>query len=480
MRKAAILAASSAAAALAGCSLAPPYAPPQTTTPVAFKEQGPWTAAAPADAAPRDGWWTGLGDPELDALEGRLQAANPTLAEAVARYDTARALAQQAVAAQRPSFGVGGEVSRNRQSDNRPLRGANQPDVYSADTVVGALNYELDFWGRLRNQAAAGEAEAQASAADLQNAKLGLEAELADVYVRLRAVDAQIRLTADAQKAYARALDMTRARYEEGIVSSLDVGRSETQMESTRAQAADLAARRAAYEHAVATLVGEPASKFSIAPGLLSLTLPPVRAGLPSTLLERRPDVAAAERRAFAANAEIGVAKAAFFPQIDLTASGGWQNTALANWITPGNIAWMVGPQLALNLFDGGVRHAKVQAAEAGLRRANAAYQATVLRAFQEVEDQLATLNHLADEAEAEDAAIKAAKHTEDVALTRYEEGAVNYLEVVTAQAAALDAERLGVDVRSRRLQASVDLVRALGGGWSGLETAANPSARKG
>lgn len=456
-----------AATALAGCQLAPAYAPPQLKEPVAFKEQGPWTAAQPADAAPRGAWWTAFGDPQLDGYEQQLQAANPTLAEAVARYDTARALAQQAAALGLPTLGAGGELTRNRQSNHRPLRSANQPTLYGADQLGGSFSYELDFWGRLRDLAAAGRAEAQASAGDLETAKLGLQAELADDYIRLRALDAQAALLADTVKAYARADELTRDRYQDGIVSELDVGRAETQLQSARGAQADLAAQRAKYEHAIASLVGEPASSFAIAPAPLALTLPAVSAGLPSTLLQRRPDVAAAERRAFAANRRIGVARAAFFPQIDLTAAGGWQSTSLANFLTPGNTYWMLGPQMALTLFDGGLRRAKLAAAQAQLREANAAYQAQVLRAFQEVEDQLATLNHLTDEAHAESLAIQAARRTEDVALTRYQEGTANYLEVVTAQTAALDAQRTGIEVQSRRLQASVDLTRALGGGWS-------------
>ena len=460
-------AAALAAAGLAGCQLAPPYAPPQAATPAAFKEQGPWTAAQPADAAPRGDWWTAYGDPLLDAYEQRLQSANPTLAQAVARYDAARAFARQAAALGLPTLGTGGEVSGNRQSNNRPLRSASQPSLYGADALGGTFSYELDFWGRLRDLAAAGRAEAQATAADVQTAKLGLEVELADDYVRLRELDAQAALLADAVKAYGRAYDLTRDRFQDGIASELDVGRAETQLQSARGAQADLAAQRAVYEHAIASLTGAPASSFAIAPAPLTLALPQLNAGLPSTLLERRPDVAAAERRAFEANRGIGVARAAFFPQIDLAAAGGWQSTALASFLTPGNTYWMLGPQLAMTLFDGGLRRARLAAAEAQLREANDAYQAQVLKAFQEVEDQLATLDHLSDEARDDDLAIRAALRTQDVALTRYKEGAANYLEVVTAQTAALDAQRTGIDVQSRRLQASVNLIRALGGGWS-------------
>jgi NodT family efflux transporter outer membrane factor (OMF) lipoprotein len=469
-----------AALALAGCSLAPAYAPPTTALPATFKEDGPWTLATPSEALPRGAWWLAFGDPLLDRYEGQLQTANPTLAEALARYDTARALAQEASAVGLPTLSLGGEVSRNRQSNNRPLRGANQPDNYSADTFGASAGYELDFWGRLRNLAAAGRAEAQASAADVETIRLSLQSELADDYIRLRSLDAEAALLDEAIKAYAKALDLTQERHRDGLISEMDESRAQTQLESTQAQAADLAAQRALYEHAVASLVGQPASSFSIAPGPLVLNLPNPTTGLTSTLLQRRPDVAAAERRAMAANAEIGVARAAFFPRIDLAAAGGWQNTAFANLLDAGNTYWMLGPEAALTLFDGGLRRAKVQAARAQLAAANAAYRVEVLRAFQEVEDNLATLNHLAVEAQHQSAAVTAAARTEDVATARYQEGAVNYLEVVTAQTADLQAKRQALDVQSRRLQASVGLIRALGGGWDPGKKAAPGSGDEG
>jgi NodT family efflux transporter outer membrane factor (OMF) lipoprotein len=460
-------AAAGLAAVLTGCSLAPGYRTPTMTIPTAFKEEGPWTEATPADQLRRGAWWEAYGDPLLDRYEAQLQAASPTLAEAVARYDTARALAQLASAEALPRLGAGAEITRNRQSDNRPLRGANQPDVYSADTLGFAADYELDLWGRVRNLVAAGRAEAQASAADMESVRLSLEAQLANDYVRLRSLDAEAALLDDAVKAYDRAYGITTDRFKGGLVSDLDVSRAETQLQSTQAQVADIASQRALVEHAIASLVGEPASSFSIPPATVALNLPNAATGLPSTLLQRRPDVAAAERRAAAANARIGVARAAFFPSIDLAAAGGWQNTAFANLLAPGNTFWLLGPEAALSLFDGGRRKAGVEAARAQLAEASAVYRAQVLRAFQDVEDNLAVLNHLAIEADHQTAAIKAADRTQAAALARYEEGAVNYLDVVTAQAADLQAKRTGLEVEDRRLQASVNLVRALGGGWT-------------
>jgi len=453
---------------LAGCSFAPRYEIPATPTPPpTFKETGPWTAATPEDEIARGAWWRFYGDATLDGLEARIEGANPTLAEAVARYDEACALAGEAEAELFPTLGFGASVTQNQQSNNRPLRGSNQPDVYAANTLDAQIGYELDFWGKIRNQIAAAKAEAQASAADLETIRLSLEAELADDYVQLRGLDIETHLLTQDVEDFTRAATLVNDRHAGGVASGVDVARAEDQLKTAQAQLANVTASRALLEHAVASLVGVPASSFSIAPAPVALTLPHVPAGLPSTLLQRRPDVAAAERRAAAANAEIGVARAAFFPDITLGGLIGFQNTGGTSLLSAPNEIWSLGPALAMPLFQGGLRHAQLRAARAEFAESAAAYRADVLRAFQEVEDSLALLNRLDVAAsEAQDASAAAAQ-AEDLALTRYRAGAVNYLEVVTAQSARLAAEQSLQSFRTRQLQASVDLVRALGGGWT-------------
>jgi NodT family efflux transporter outer membrane factor (OMF) lipoprotein len=459
--------ASICAAGLAGCNLAPPYVVPNLTVPTAYKEAGVWTDAQPGDSLSKGVWWTRFGDPTLNSLEGQVETANPTLAAALAAYDQARAFAAEARSSFLPTITTGDFTTYNRQSDERPLRGSGQPDEYANNTVGGVIAYEFDFWGRVRNLVAAGEAQAQASAADLATARLSLHAELANDYLQLRGLDAQSTLLVNTVDAYQKALNLTQARHNGGVASGLDVDRAAAQLSSAKAQVSEIAAQRALYEHAIASLVGKPASNFSLSVDVALRLIPVMPTGLASTLVQRRPDVAAAERRAFAANRQIGVARAAYFPTISLDAQGGFQNTGGNNLLIAPNTLWTIGPQLALTLFDGGLRKAEVAASKDAFLLASSNYRATVLTAFQQVEDQLALSKHYAVEAHDEADAVRSSQATTNLSLIRYREGATNYLDVVTAQAAELQAEQTALALETRRQVASVNLVRALGGGWT-------------
>jgi NodT family efflux transporter outer membrane factor (OMF) lipoprotein len=465
---------------MAGCNLAPAYAPPTLTVPTAFKEVGPWGPAEPGDAAPKGVWWTIFEDQTLDALERQVEVANPTLAAAVAAYDQSRAYAAEARSALFPSLGVGGAATYNRQSASRPTRGPG-PNNYDANILSASGAYEVDFWGQVRNRVAAGRAEAQASAADLATARLSLQVQLANAYLNLRGLDAQASLLRQTVAAYEKAADLTQARHAGGAASGLDVDRASTQLSSAKSQVSDVAARRALYEHAIAALVGQSAATFSVPAATLRTRIPVIPAGVPSNLLQRRPDIAAAERRAYEANRLIGVARAAFYPNVTLNPVGGFQNSSEVNLLTVPDTFWTIGPQFALGLFEGGYRHAVVAQSRARFREASATYRATVLAAFQQVEDQLALANHYAVEAKDQAQAVASAQATTNLSLIRYREGATNYLDVVTAQAAELQAEQVALNLEAERQQASVNLVMALGGGWNAadLPTAGHASSLK-
>ncbi len=449
----------------AGCDLAPHYHEPVTAIPVSYAEAQGWARAVPADALPRGAWWSIYHDPVLDSLERRIDSANPDLAAELATLDQARALAAEAEAGLFPDIGIGGHISANRQSNRRPLRGRDQPNQYLDNAIDTQATYEIDFWDKAANAVKAGNAAAAATAADVETLRLSLHAELATDYFNLRGLDALAALLDRTVDTYQQALTLTQNRFAGRIASGMDVSRAATQLSDARAQRSDIAARRALAVHAIAVLVGVPPAAFAIAPAPVLVRVPQLDAGAPATLLQRRADIASAERLVAASNAEIGVTRAAFYPNISLNAVVGLQDTGFNMFNLPDSF-WSVGPGLTLPLFEGGLRHAEVNAAVASYRQAVAAYKATVLDAFSDVEDQLALLRWLGDEQRNEDAAVASAKQTLTMAMNLYRDGATTFLDVVTAQTAELLAERNALDIRTRRVVASVTLIRAMGGGW--------------
>jgi NodT family efflux transporter outer membrane factor (OMF) lipoprotein len=462
--------------ALAACSLAPDYHVPPTPVAAQFRTIGPWVSAQPADQLSRSDWWKIYNDPQLDDLEQRLLANNTDLAAAYAHYRQAEAFVDQVSAGLYPKISANAVPQRNRQSATRPLR-AGGPDYYNSVTLGGEIDYDLDLWGRVRDSVAAGKDEAQASHADLASAQLSLQVQLADSYIRLRGLDQQTQLLTDTVAAYARALELTQTLHGGGIVSGLDVSRAKTQLSATKSQLSQNLAQRALIEHAIAELTGASASEFSLPPKTASIVLPVIPLGLPSTLLQRRPDIAAAERRVAEANAKIGVARAAYFPSITLSLTGGVQSAAYAGLVSAPNILWAVGPQLVQYVFDGGLRRAQLDSAKAATDEAGARYRGVVLSAFQQIEDNLSLLQDLGTALDQQRDADDSAQHSVDLALNRYRQGAVGYLDVVQAQTAALDAQRGVLDIQTRLLSANVQLVKALGGGWSSQELAAAAQA---
>ena len=458
-------------AALAGCSLAPTYKVPEAPVADHYKEppqqQGPWVPAQPSDQLPRDGWWKVYSDPQLDDLEQRLLAHNADLEAALAHFEQSQAFYRQTRADLFPQVAVAGNGQRDRESDTKPLRGATSPAWYNSFTAVGEVDYEVDLWGRVRNAVTASKDQAIASAADLASAQLSLQAQLADSYVVLRGLDQQLDLLGQSTDAFAKALQLTQTLHQGGIVSGLDVARAQTQLSTVKSQYSQTQAQRALVEHAIAVLVGETPSTFSIQPETKAIPLPTVPASVPSTLLQRRPDIAAAERRTAAANAEIGVARAAYFPSLGLSVQGGYQSDVYGGLLSTPNRIWAFGPNILMDIFDGGRRKAQVAAAKAATEEAGAKYRGVVLNAFAQVEDNLAQLDRLSTALVDQKDAADAAQHSLDLAMDRYKQGAVGYLDVVQAQTTALDAQRSLLGLDTQQLRSSVQLIRALGGGWS-------------
>ncbi|MBX3024187.1 efflux transporter outer membrane subunit [bacterium] len=451
---------------LAGCAVGPDYQRPAAPMTDAFKENETWKSAAPADAIQRGAWWEVYGDPQLGALVERVSVSNQNLLAAEAQFRQARALVGSARSAFFPQAAVGLSFSRSHQSgtlhNNLGGSGTNVSD-YAMPVSIG---WELDVWGRIRRNVESSEASAQASAADVESARLSLQAELAADYFQLRSVDADRAILDDSIAVFERSLKLTQSRYEGGIASRDDIAQAQTQLESTRAQAIDLGVQRAALEHAIAVLMGEPPARFSLPPMPLDAEPPAIPVGVPSQLLERRPDVAAAERAMAAANAQIGVAIAAYYPTVTLSASGGFESSHIDQWFTWPSRFFSVGPTISETIYDGGYRASQTAAARAQYDNTVAGYRQSVLTAFQQVEDNLAALRILEQEATVTAAAVAAARESVALTTNRYKEGNASYLDVVVTQAAALNNERTANDVRGRRMLASVQLIQALGGGW--------------
>ena len=454
---------------LAACSQAPVLRIPPTAVADAYKEGAEWQAAQPADDLPRDAWWHLYGDEQLNALEQGLIDNSPDLAAALARYRQAKATDQEIAASRFPTLSTSVNAQRDRQSESKPLRvlGPLSPDEYSSATLGFDLGYEFDLWGRVSDSVASGRALEQAARADLASARLSLQAQLADNYLALRGLDRQVALLRDTEAAYTRELEMVQARHDGGIASGLDLARAQAQRETTSSQLKQTLAQRALVEHSIAALVGAPATNFSLEPSVADIRLPAVPPGLPSTLLQRRPDIAAAQRRVVSANASVGVAKAAYFPSLTLDAQYGYQSGTFHNLVTAPNVFWAVGPTLFLELIDGGLRQAQVAHARAVLDEAGANYRSVVVAAFQQVEDGLSLLANYRSAATSQAVAVAATQHSLDMAKTRYREGASSYLDVVVSETDALQARREAEDLNARQLRASVQLIRALGGGWT-------------
>jgi len=460
----------------AGCVVGPNYRRPTAAMPALFKElptpadvaTATWQPAQPGEDRIRAPWWEAFDDPLLTSLEERARSSNQTVAQADATFRAARAAIRAARADFFPTVSIGASASRARPSGG--VVSGSAPGATNDFQLPFDFSYEADVWGRVRRSVEASVTSAQASSADVQTALLSVSSELAVDYFELRGLDAQRDLLTRTIAAYERALQLTTDRFNQGVASGIDVAQAQTQLETTRTQATDLGVARAQFEHAIATLAGEAPADLTIPPAVTDTVPPVIPVTMPSQLVERRPDVAAAERRAASANALIGVAKSAYFPTLSLTGSAGVQSSRLGALLSLPSRFWSIGPSLVETVFDGGRRRALTDEAIASYEEAVAAYRQSVLTAFQDVEDSLAALRVLAEEAGQADAAVTAANRSLALANQQYVAGLTSYLQVITAQTAALAAQLTAVDVRTRRMTASVLLVKALGGGWSAAE----------
>ncbi len=460
---------------LAGCTVGPKYVTPSTpmsnmfkeATPADYRIAGVWRPARPSDTAGRGKWWQILGDPELDRLEDELTAANQNLVIADANFRQARAMIGFQRAGEFPTISTGVDPSFLKESGSQPYFNDFHPTPTGELVLPFDLSYEIDVWGKVHRQVSAAREEAQASAADLETVSLSLHAELALDYIELRSADAQQKLLDDTVKAYTDALRVTKDRLAGGFAPASDVAQAETQLDTTRVQATDIGVMRAQFEHAIAVLIGEPPAAFSLPPVPLALQPPPIGVGIPSDLLQQRPDIAAAERRVAEANNEIGIAKAAYYPTVDLNSMIGFEGTTGASWFAWPSLFWAVGTSLAQPLFDGGRLQAQSREVQAAYDAAVASYRQTTLTAFQQVEDNLAALRILEREAQQQREAVTAAENSLRIMNNLYTGGSGTYLQVITAQEFALANQRNDVDIHRRRIEASISLIKALGGDWN-------------
>ncbi len=455
---------------LAGCMVGPDYRRPDVETPAAYKEAGNWKPADPGDEIPRGKWWEIYRDAELNGLVSQIEISNQNVAVAAAQYRQALALLGVAEAAYFPAVGAGLAVGRGQGSAPSSSIGTSTvtpgSPIYNIARPTLSASWEPDIWGQIGRNVESSKASAQASQSDLQSALLSTQGTLVQSYFQLRIDDEEQRLLAQTSKAYERSLEITQNRYTSGVASRVDVAMAETQLKSAQAQAIDLGVQRAQLEHAIAVLIGKPPAEFQIKPVKGLPILPSVPPGLPSALLERRPDIAGAERRMAAANAQIGVAQGAFFPALTLDGNVGFQNSGFSQLFTLPSRFWSVGSSLAMTVFNGGAFSAQKDAAIASYDASVATYRQTVLSAFQEVEDNIAALRQLADETVEQDAATQSANQAMLLTENLYLAGTVSYLNVVTAQATALGAQQTSLNISGRRLLANAALITALGGTW--------------
>jgi NodT family efflux transporter outer membrane factor (OMF) lipoprotein len=456
---------------LGGCMVGPDYVKPSAPSTPAYKETDGWKVAEPSDHLPRGPWWEMFEDPELHALEAEVISANQDLKVAEARLRAARAMVTFNRAALFPTISTSVGARSVRESANQPFISSAVNTGRSGDLLWSLdMSYEADLWGRVRRTVAAARHEAQATAADLETARLSLQAELAIDYFELRAADAQKQLLDETVKAFEAALRLTTNRFEGGAAPKSDVAQAQTQLDTTRVQATDIAVLRAQFEHAIAVLIGKPPAAFSLSLRPLDKRPPDIPVGVPSQLLERRPDIAAAERRVAEANEQIGIARAAYYPTVILNASVGFEGTNFKNFMNASSLLWAVGTSISQTIFDGGRRRATSDAARASYDATVATYRQTTLTAFQQVEDNLVALRVLEQEAQEQRRAVESAQLSLQLFTNRYRGGVDNYLQVITAQTIALTNQRNEIDILRRRIGASVLLVKALGGGWSVAE----------